>query len=69
MPAVKRNCGEEQVLNNKVKNRIVFTGRITMLEEGILTPLSPLWAKAVTAIKAIDDAVSKPIDTVTMVLA
>ena len=38
-----------------------------MLEDGILTPLSPLWAKAVTAIKAIDDAVSKPNGTVTMV--
>ena len=38
-----------------------------MLEDGILTPLSPLWAKAVTAIKAIDDAVSKPNGTVTKV--
>ena len=36
-----------------------------MLEAGILTPLSPLWAKAVTAIRAIDDAVSEPIGTVT----
>lgn len=69
IPAVKRSCSSSSSSSSHGEEyRIVFTGRIITFEDGIETPLVPLWAIAETAMRAIDAAVSKPIGTVKYII-
>ena len=65
IPEVKRSLEQKRSASQRfivhtVRNDALNTGKRTICEFDIDVPLGPFFARAVTAMRAIDDAVSKP---------